>query len=708
MSPFWLAAALLTAGNAEAVDFDTQIVPVLTRYGCNSGACHGSAAGRGGFNLSLYGSNPGRDFEAIVFDLEGRRVAPSRPDESLLFLKATESLNHGGGPRFDVDSEAAQLLLRWIRNGARRDSRRNLSDLVLEPATGVLPSPGDSTAIRVLATFSNGSTEDVTRWSTLTPDDADAVTVASDGTATVHRRGRHLVQVRYLHQVRPIELIVPVNDEPFDLSTAKVVNFVDEHVLQRLRMLHLPASSACDDAAFLRRTRLRLTGRLPTPEEVRGFLQERGSGRAGEDHRRQLVDRLLESDNFSEYWTHWLATLLRIRTQPQDDVAARTYHTWIRQQLDRRTPFDQLAVSLLTATGDSHEVGPASFYRTSRDPRTQAEFTSELFMGVQLRCANCHDHPLDRWTQDDYHGLAAVFARLDAGRVITVRSRGEVIHPRTGEAAVARIPAERFLDEPEDPRVDFAEWLTRKDNAYFDRAVVNRLWKVAMGRGLVEPADDLRATNPGTHPLLLKKLADDFADHGRDLRHTLRLICSSDTFARSSVAVTGNESDDRFYSRFVVRPLPAEVLADAISDVTGVAAPYGEEPTGTRAINLFAGNVPSRSLDILGRCPREESCESTTPGAGDLPRALHLINGPLLNQRLASPTGRVHELVAKLSDSGIVEEFYLSSLSRFPTDRERQYWQRQFANAGTDQKRLSLAEDVVWSLLMSQEFVTSR
>ncbi len=698
MNPFWLTALALTVGNAEEVDFDTQIVPVLTRYGCNSGACHGSAAGRGGFNLSLYGSDPERDHEAVVFDLEGRRVNHPRPNESLLLLKATESLNHGGGPRFDVDSEAAQLLIRWIQNGARRTGSRHLEKLELQPESLVLESADQTTAISVLATFNDGSQQNVTRWSTMMPDDAGAVSVDSDGMATVHRRGRHLVQVRYLDRVLPVELIVPLNDQPVDVSPGPDGNFIDEFIDRRLSTLHIPASPACGDATFLRRVRLRLTGRLPTPDEVREFKRDR----------RQLVDRLLDSSDFSEYWTHWLATLLRIRTQPQEDTAARTYHAWLRSQLDRQTPFDQLAVELLTATGDSHEVGPASFYRTSRDARTLAEFASELFMGVQLRCANCHDHPLDRWTQDDYHGLAAIFARLDLGRVISVRSRGEVIHPRTGEPAVSRIPGERFLTDATDARADLAQWLTSKGNPYFDRAIVNRLWKAVMGRGLVEPVDDLRATNPGTHPGLLNRLAEDFASNRRSLRGTLRTICLSAAFARSSVALSGNGSDDEFYSHALQVPLSPEVLADVISDVTGVSETFGDEPAGTRAVNLYAGNVPSASLDILGRCSRTESCESTSSATGDLPRALHLINGPLLNRRLKDANGRVHKAVTTQSDVELVEEFYLRALSRFPTELERSFWRDRFARVNGPRQRKELAEDFVWSLLTCQEFVTSR
>jgi len=326
-------------------------------------------------------------------------------------------------------------------------------------------------------------------------------------------------------------------------------------------------------------------------------------------------------------------------------------------------------------------------------------------LGVRLRCANCHNHPLDRWTQNDYHGLAAIFARIDRGRMVRLRTRGEVIHPRTGEPAVPRIPGDRFLDPAADGRQLLAEWLTQSDNAYFAKAIVNRLWKAMLGRGLIEPTDDVRATNPATHPALLNRLAEDFAAHGFELRHTLRLIANSATYQRDSRPTAVNRVDDRFYSHALVRPLEPEVLADALCDVTAVAERYGQQPLGTRAVALFNPSTKSPSLDILGRCSRQNSCEASDMVASGLTTQLHLINGPLINEKLNAEAGRLSRLIkAGLSTNQIVKQFYLLALSRLPSDRESAFWQMQLPDPARDQA--AGLEDFVWSLLNSREFIT--
>jgi len=330
-------------------------------------------------------------------------------------------------------------------------------------------------------------------------------------------------------------------------------------------------------------------------------------------------------------------------------------------------------------------------------------------MGVRLRCANCHDHPLDRWSQDDYHGLSAIFGKVKRGRVISFGTSGEVSHPRTGEAAVPRIPGSRFLDEKTDGRIAFAAWLTSPDNPYFARAFVNRIWKMVIGRGLVEPTDDLRATNPATHPELLKKLAADLIAHDFNLRHTLKLICTSRVYGRSSAALHGNVDDDRFLSRGIERQLSSAVLADAIADVTGISEPFAEEPAGTRAVSLFATNVPSGSLDILGRCTGDGACEpgmETRPG---LPTTLHLINGPFLNRRLSDPKGRLQKmLAADIPPEKLIKTFYIVALNRMPADKEREFLLGEFQKQNSPDKKRQLAEDFLWSILTSREFITRR
>jgi hypothetical protein len=691
------------------VDFDHNVIPILTKSGCNSGACHGAAVGRGGFKLSLYGGDPQADYQSIVLELEGRRVNLARPDESLVVMKATESIEHGGGYRLDPDAAGTERLLDWIKAGSPRRASKNakgrrLERLEITPATHVAAGLHETFQLIARAHFSDGSIRDVTPWTVFTPEDPSAVKVDSESAeASILRRGRHIVVARYLSQVVPIEILLPLSDDAVDLTSEPRESFIDDRVLALLSTLRIPTSPPADDATFLRRVTLDLTGRLPTPEATGRFMND-----SRQEKREQLVGGLLESDEFNEYWTLRLAKLLRIRSQPQDQQGALAYHRWLRKQIAKGIGYDRLAHEILTATGDTHQVGPANFYRTVSGAREQAELASELLMGCRLRCANCHNHPFDRWTQDDYHGLAAIFAKVQPGRVVRVNMRGAVTHRRTGENAVPRIPGGRFLDPDTDARASLAGWLTDRNNPYFATAFVNRLWKAMMGRGLVEPADDLRATNPASHPLLLDQLATDFVEHGFDLRHSLRRIALSATYARGAEATSANAADDRFYSHALRKPLEPEVLADAISDVLRVPDQYGDEPLGTRAVALFDSKIPSESLDILGRCSREDSCESSSASTGGLPRKLHLLNGPLLNRRIVNPSGRMAKLiVAEQPPMAIIEEFYTVALGRNPSAREQDFWEGQVKqNAGSGEQR-ELLEDFVWSLLTCAEFVNN-
>lgn len=699
------------AAEAGRVDFDTQVIPVLTKAGCNSGACHGAAIGRGGFKLSLYGGDPAGDFRAIVHELEGRRVNLAKPELSLLLRKSIEELNHGGGARLDLDGRGYRRLLAWIREGASRQTDRKLTAFQLVPRTKTFDKPGAKIRLAARARFSDGSSEDVTPWTVFTSEDPASVQIDSaEATALIRRRGEHILIARFLDRVAPIRLSVPLADPVVDHSARTRAGYIDELIFAKLKTLRLPVSEQLGDAAFLRRVTLDLTGRLPTPAERSAFLADQRAGK-----RKRLIDRQLRSEAFTDYWTFQFAKLLRIRSQPRDTKGARAFHDWLRRQIHSATPYDRMARSLLTATGDSHVVGPANFFRVASGPRAQAELVSELFLGTRLRCANCHNHPLDRWTQDDYHGFAAVFARIQQGRVIRLGTRGEVTHPRTGAPAKPRIPGARYLTDSGDGRVAFAEWLTARENPYFAKAIVNRLWKALIGRGLVEPADDFRATNPATHPRLLDKLAADFIEHDYDIRHMIRRIVGSRAYSRSSrpaAAVkggAGNAGDNRYYSRGLVRRLEAEVLADAISDVTGVPEVYGKQPAGTRAVTLFDPQIPSTTLDLLGRCSRTESCESPGGAASGLSQKLHLMNGKLINRKIGHPRGRLARLVAKgKSAREIVDDFFIRALSRPATPREWKVFETQFAKAKTPAARNEILEDIVWSLLSSREFTMRR
>jgi hypothetical protein len=711
-------SVLLGLSQASATDFATHIVPVLTKAGCNAGSCHGAAVGRGGFRLSLYGGDPEADFVSMVRELEGRRIHLSDPDQSLLILKATETIEHGGGQPLEAGGEGVQRIRSWIEQGARWNlpessenvqrsaEPRRLQQLIVSPDRAVLSLDKPQLPLRAEAHFQDGSVEDVTRWTMFTAEDPAAVEIdATSAELVVRRRGRHILVARYLDHVVPVEVILPLGDQAVAWEDRPAGGLIDRHLEELLQTLLIPLSPPADDATFLRRVTLDLIGRLPDVESTRSFVADGAS-----DRRQRLVERLLQSETFNEYWTMQLAKLLRVRPQAKDGEGAASYHRWLRRQLTDHVGFDRVAQSLLTASGDSHQVGPANFYRTVSGPRQQAELASEVFMGNRLRCANCHNHPLDRWTQDDYHGLAAIFATVRGGQVVAVDPRGVVTHPKTGENAKAKIPGGAFLDPesnpPETTREVFADWLTRHDNPYFAKATVNRLWKAMMGRGLVEPVDDLRATNPATHPALLRELAEDFVNHGYDLRHTLRLIALSDAYARSAEVFDGNENDEQYYSHFLRKPLPPEVLADAISDVLGVAEPYGSQPLGTRAVALVDPQIESRSLDILGRCSREDSCESDAgTGDGGLTLKLHLFNGGLLNDRIAAPGSRlVRDLKSEKSAMEIVDSFYLVALQRPPRQPERRYWQTQLSQATQQNEVL---EDFVWSLLSCEEFVTN-
>ena len=726
-----LLSLLLAAGGGDRpVDFDTQIEPLLTRYGCNAGSCHGAAAGRGGFSLSLYGSVPERDYEAIVQHLEGRRVNLRHADESLLFLKATESVPHGGGPRFDVESEAAELLLRWIREGATRAGGqkvpgseatwRQLTSLQIVPEKICLESAGEAARLKAVATFSDGSPIDVTAWSVLAADDASSLDVSPDGQVTAKRPGRHLLTVRYLDRLVPVEVLLPFPPTSSAFGTQpEADDVIDREIGLRLSELRLPASPEATPSEFLRRASLRLTGRLPSEEMIVRFLSTPAATLNGEntdrkqlsfEARKRLIDELLASAAFNDFWTFQFLKLLKVRSQPQSEEVARTAFNWLRLQIVADRPLDEFARELITATGDTRTNGATAFYLVANDARKQAEFASELFLGVRLRCANCHDHPLDRWTQDDYHGLAAIFAPVRRGASISVGSSGSVVHPRTGEPAVPKLPAGRFLKDSEDGIGSFAGWVTSRDNAWFDRAIVNRVWKLLMGRGLVEPVDDLRASNAPTHPRLLDELAAEFARGGRKLMPLIRTICLSRTFARSSVPVRSDLQDEQFYSHALPVDLEPEVLVDAISEVTGVAAGFPTEATSNgRAVGLFARNVESETLDVLGRCPVDAECASGGTNAEPLPRALLLINGGFLNDQLTASSGSLSRLLAdETSNRKLITAYYRRALTREPTDDELAFWKARLDAASDEKQRRTIAEDFLWALLTCQEFVTCR
>jgi hypothetical protein len=707
-------ALLLVAADPQPVDFDTEVLPVLTKAGCNAGACHGAAAGRGGFRLSLFGGDAAADHQAIVRELQGRRVNLARPERSLLMLKPTWQLDHEGGQRFEEDSREAGVLADWIRGGAVRRPSRQLVRLSVVPATATFDKLPAELALAVTAHFDDGSSRELNELAVYTAADPAATEVDGQGNVRVLRPGRHAIVVRFLTEVQAVQLTAAHPYPPLDLAAAPRGNWIDEEIYATLAALRLPPSPRADDATLLRRLTLDVTGRLPTPERVREYL-------ADQDERKYEaeVERLLGSPEMSEYWTYKLARWLRVRMGPNDALGTKTFHRWLAQQVAANRPLDELARELLVAEGDSHRVGPANFHRNASSARSQAEYVTESLLGIRLRCANCHNHPLDRWTQDDYHGLAAIFARIERGQVVGIRTSGEVVHPATGEAAVPRIPGERFLPPASDHRLQLAEWLTSSDHKRFATAQVNRIWQALMGRGLIDPVDDLRDTNPASHPELLDRLADDFVEHSYDLRHTLRLIATSAAYRRSSRAVLPDAThDDRFYSHALVRPLPPEVLLDAVCDATGLLKDYRDRPLAVRGVLENSPSLASRAIAVyeprlagadlgpLAPCTAEQVC-SDEAGQGasldDLAAQLHWLNGKVVNDRVTAPESAFARLAGSdLPLEQLIDEYYLRTLSRLPTAAERAFWQAELA-AGNRAER---CQDLAWALLGCREFAT--
>jgi hypothetical protein len=697
-----LSCSSVLFADPVTVDFDSQIIPILTKSGCNSGACHGSAAGRGGFHLSLLGADPSADYHEIVLALEGRRINREKPHRSLLLLKSSEQIEHGGDVALDENSPGAALIAEWIRAGANRGAQRKLIDFEISPRQVLVPTIPATLELKATARFNDGTTEDVSAWTTFTSADAGCVEIHHiDGRphAQVRCRGQHIVTARFLNKVIAMQLIVPLLDVAVNHREQPRTNFVDDEVLQHLSDLRIPVSPAASDPMWLRRVSLDLTGRLPDVVDLEQFQSH-----ADLRKREQKVDELLKSDAFADYWTLRFSKLLKLHSLPEEKQPLEVYAAWLREQIRNDIPWNEVAYELLTATGDSHQNGPANFSRMVSDPRDQAKLIGQAFLGVRLECANCHNHPLDRWTQDDFHGLAAVFSKLDRTREVRVIARGAVTNLRTGQPAVPRIPGVRDLPETPDPREAFAEWVQRDPERLVARAMVNRLWRSMFGRGLIEPADDLRETVPATHPALLEHLTDDFVKHDYSVRHLLKRLALSNTYGRSHEPVPENGSEDRYYSRAYSRPLEAAVLLDAICDVTAVPEEFPGLAHGTRAVQVIDPGQPAATLDLLGRCSRAMGCDENSGGASNVVIQLHLLNGDLLNAKIALPEGRLHRYLEEgRSDEFIVTDFYKRALSRHPTAPELSSWLGRVSSSDKSERTVKL-EDFLWALLSSQEF----
>ena len=703
MKAVWASAALLlgpavVAAAEHAPAFQTDVLPVLTRAGCNAGACHGAASGQGGFRLSLFGYDPESDYERITREFGGRRIDLARPDESLLLRKASETVvDHEGGRKLREDSNNYALIRDWIAAGAQAGPPDlKVTGIAVEPQDLMATGAGEMRQIRVTATLSDGSTREVSPLALYTANDDAVAAVTKSGKLTVTGRGLTSIMVRYGGQVAAVRIAAPLEGPGMADDGFPAENYIDEHIRAEFVRLHVTPAPLSDDAEFLRRAYLDLTGRLPDEAIAREFLKASSTA----ERRLRLIDELLASDAFVDFWTMKLADLVLLNGP--GDAAKAEYH-WLRGQVAGNVPFDQIARTLVTASGNPAQVGPAGFLNLATDPRDLSEHVARIFLGTQVGCARCHAHPADRWTQEDYHRFAAFFARLTRnGGVVRAVDRGEVDDPKSGRPLEPRALGAADLAKTEggDRRLALANWMTDPANPFFARTVVNRVWKHLLGRGLVEPVDDLRPTNPATHPALLDALAKDFSTHGHDLRRLIRQIASSRTWQLASHGGSADPAALRLFARVQLKELPAAVFADAVAQVTGVPDTFAGIPAGTRAVQLISPATPSPALDVLGRCERKRACDSSSRGGGGLAQALHLINGSTINDKLAAGVGLAVELPEK-SNREVIETLYLRAFSRYPTGNEVNAWDTMLP-AG--EGRREAVADLVWAVLNSREF----
>lgn len=689
---------VLLNGAPGSYSFGTRILPLLTKAGCNTGECHGAAIGAGGFRLSLLGYDPATDYRHITRERNARRIDLVRPEDSLLLRKPTKQTPHEGGRVFKADSSTYRELRDWLAAGAPEgDPRLTTVSILPDPTEIRLPEIGQTATISVNAVLSDGSRRDVTHLTLFDSDDDGLAVVDDHGRVEVLARGTTSIMIRHGGQVAAVRVGVPFQAAsiPPDLP---VRNFIDRHVAEHLARWHLVASPVCEPEVFFRRAHLDLIGRLPEPAAIESFLAATDTPQ----HRDKVIHELLHRDAFTDFWTLKLGDLLLINPKKQGPDGSRAYHNWLRQQIAANRPIDELVTALLTASGEIAGNGPANFYKLASDPRDMGEYVSRAFLGMRVACARCHNHPFDRWSTRDYHEFAAFFAHtvVENNRVI-VKDRGEVRHPKDQSIARPRPLGGRLLEfeGTADRRTALADWLTAPDNPWFARAFVNRVWKELLGRGIIDPVDDVRITNPPANPALLDALTADFIRHGFDLRQLVGTIARSATYQLSSQANETNRADQRFFSHALRKPLRGQVLADAVTSAIGTPEHFSDHPEVSWSTELPDVTAESRTLDVFGRCPRTDGCEAGNNFGGGLTQALHLINSDAINSRLHQ--GVVRELVRTMSDEDVIEVLYLRTLSRPPTRNESARWKSLFRNS---HDRAAFYEDLIWALMNSREF----
>ncbi len=696
-----------------AVNFVDEVVPIFTRLGCNSGGCHGKSGGQNGFRLSLLGFYPQDDYDYLVHENRGRRIFPADPDFSLLLLKPANMLPHGGGKRMAPGTYEWELVASWIRQGMPYGSEEDAKIVRIEAVPAMREMNFlSSQQISVIGHYSDGTSRDITRLASYEANQPEMAMAGKDGKVEVFETpGEAAVMIRFQGQVSVFRAVIP-QGVPLQ-KTPPEKTFIDKLVIQRLRQLGIPPSDLCDDATFIRRVTIDLTGRLPKLAEVEAFLSNKNPNK-----RDALVDRLVSGPGYADYFANkWSAVLRNKRRNGNDIRYTYRFHAWIRSALEKNMPYDQMVRSVLTATGDAESHPPVAWYREVRTSSQQMEDTAQLFLGMRLGCARCHHHPFERWSQKDYYSFEAFFTQVgmkpshfNPQRNIPdmVYLKGNVpssTNPRTREKVKPAGLGSEPLDIPawEDARHSLVDWMAAPDNPFFAKALVNRYWKHFFGRGIVDPEDDLRVTNPPSNPELLDALAKHFVDHRFDMKDLVRTICKSSAYQLSSNPTEFNATDRQNFSSFYPRRLTAEVLYDSINQVLGTPATFGGVPQGTTAVQLPDNGFTNYFLQVFGKPEAESACECERSPEANLAQSLHLLNSSDIQNRLRNGAGLVAKLARdqERSDEDKTMEIYLRAFSRRPTAEESQLVCSHVQSATNKQEAW---EDVLWAVINAKEF----
>lgn len=718
---------------AFAWSFRNHVLPVLAKQGCNMGACHGALAGKGGFKLSLRGYDPEADFFTMTREARGRRVELAAPARSLLLTKPSGAIAHKGGLKLPVDSKEYRVLAEWIASGtpAPEESDARLDHLEIFPTEITLKQDAPPQQLAVWAHYTDGRREDVTRWVKYSSAEASVCDVDDGGVVQVMGPGEGAIVAWFSSQIVMARVTVPFESEvsPDVYARFPRQSFLDDYVVNKWQKLNLVPSKGCNDAEFIRRVSIDTIGKLPTADDVHAFVSD-----ADENKRAKLVDKLLATEDFVDYWTYKWSDILLVNGRLLRQPAVEAYYKWIRGHVANNTPWDQFAREVVTAKGETRENGATNFYAVHQTPEDMTENVCQAFMGLSIGCAKCHNHPLEKWTNEQYYGMANHFSRVrakgwggdgrngDGLRTLVVIDEGELTQPNTGKA-VRPTPLDgtaRDFDEPGDRREWLAEWLASPENPYFTKAIANRVWANFFDVGLVEEIDDLRVSNPASNEPLLNALADHLVEQKYDLMSLMREILNSATYQRSSEVLPENKADSRFYTRYYPRRMMAEVLLDAITDCTGVDEKFTQiafkgadtqkvdfYKDGTDAIELYDSAVDSYFLNTFGRNERAITCDCERSDEPSMVQVLHLSNGNTINDKLHDKDSTLSKWIAEgLDDNQIVTNIFVTAVGRQPTDRERDGIAAVLSEDGAD--RQTVLEDTFWAVLSSREFLFNR